>query len=53
MVVGIIGSGIIGFAAGWFHGVLAVLISGVITAFVAVVAAQLHIRNNRFDGEMN
>ncbi len=46
IMVGIICSGIIGFAAGWLHGVIAVIISAVITAFVAVVGAQLHIRKN-------
>ena len=45
IIAGITSAGIIGFVYSWVHGVLAVFISAVITAFVAVVRTQLHFRN--------
>ncbi len=47
MIVGIICAGIIGFAVSWLYGMLAVLISAVITAFVAVVVTQLHLARDK------
>ena len=47
MIVGIISAGIIGFVVSWLYGMLAVLISAVITAFVAVVVTQLHLARDK------
>ena len=45
IIAGITIAGIIGLTSSWGHGLIAVFIAAVVTAFVAVVGTQIHFRN--------